>query len=199
MKATIWAVLALVISTTSVSAQEFDTKTSYGGPAASWLRIDSDAEFTIGVGDGVTHGCWRNAKAIKSAIALELTRSSYKVIEESSLNSFDIWISGTGSEIVNGTCVVAYELLVYRHIIDRFIADNHRLSSIVPAIMWRGGGVRWASKGEINQHLKEGYVNLIQEFLIGIPGKQKEALKNIGEFSAASSEAKTYWSNFKVK
>lgn len=129
---------------------------------------------------------------------MELTRSNYTVVEVAEASWYKIVIFGIGSEVNDDFCTISWEFHIARWVILPHLMDDHSLKENIPLAIWDRSGLFWDDKSNTNQIMKRIIVESVQEFLVEVPKAQRDALKKVLESEYTSSEAKAYWSKFKI-
>jgi hypothetical protein len=199
----IWGILALVVTITfapAVNAAELTNTFLRGfGKDVGWLGLNKQQKFEVKIIDSVNDGCWTNSKSVKTAVESELKRSGYKLADGYVVGPIIVYIHSVGYAIDNRkSCIVSYKLDIQRMLTDNFSSVKHHLRSWVYAPLWTRSGVMNGPKNGINQKLKDNYVDLMQSFLTGIAAEKKAILEEIARANYVSSEARAYWSNYKI-
>jgi hypothetical protein len=199
----IWGILALVVTITfapAVNAAELTNTFLRGfGKDVGWLGLNKQQKFEVKIIDSVKDGCWTNSKSVKTAIESELKRSGYKLADEYVVGPIIVTIRSVGYAVDDRkSCIVSYELDIQRMLTDNFSSVKHHLRSWVYASLWTRSGVMNGPKNGINRKLKDNYIDLIQSFLTGIAAEKKAILEEIARVDYVSSEARTYWSNYRI-
>ena len=185
--------ILLLASATASLASDFASDTFVFGADARWMHIDQQREFFVEISDQVSNGCWTNSEAVKNSVELELTRSGYLLSDKSKLNSLDVYIKSVGFGVNERTCAVSYNLSVSGPYFTRYVSGNHRIEALNYSPFFTGRGITTQPKGDIDQKLRETFVNLIQEFLVEIPRQQKKFLQSAAS-KAKEEDARLYWS-----
>lgn len=195
-----WGLLALVttISFAPATRAEEITNTIIWENSSSWLKLNKGVEFRVMTVDNVKDGCWTNAKTVKTAVQTVLERSGYKIADEAATVTFQIFLSSIGGKAGGGLCAVTYDLGVRWRGSDEFNSRGHKITAITNTPLWEFNGILTGSKNEMNERLKEKYVDLVQSFLNEIDVKRRAVLKEISESTTLTPEAKAYWSNYKI-
>ena len=198
-----WEILALVVAITfapTINAAELTNTFIRGfGKDVGWLGLNKEQKFEVKIIDSVKDGCWTNAKSVKTAVESELKRSGYKLADEYVVGPIIVYIHSVGYAIDDRkSCIVSYELDIQRMLADKFSSVKHHLRSWVYASLWTRSGVMNGPKYGINREIKDNYVDLMQSFLSGIAAEKIAILEEIARVDYVSSEAKAYWSNYKV-
>ncbi len=196
MKTILSVVLALVVTTGQVWAGETESYISNETP--SWLSLSKENPISVHIRDRVSDGCWTNSKAVKNAVELELTRSNYTVSESSKDAWYTITIFGMGGEVNDDFCAISWRIYIVRYANIQHQFGDHQLDEAIPVAIWSLSGMFWNDKSKTSQMMKRVFVESIQEFLVEVPKAQREALKQVLESEYTSSEAKAYWSKFKI-
>lgn len=200
----IWGILMLVVAipfAPAINAAELTNTFIRGfGKDVGWLGLNKEQKFEVKIIDSVKDGCWTNAKSVKTALESELKRSGYKLADEYVVGPIIVYIYSVGYAVDNRkSCIVSYELDIQRMLSENFSSVKHHLRSWVYASLWTRSGVLNGPKNGINRKLKDNYVDLMQGFLTGIAAEKKAILEEIAGANYVSSEARTYWSNYKIE
>ena len=196
-------ILALVVAITfapAINAAELTNTFIRGfGKDVGWLGLNKEQRFEVKIIDSVKDGCWTNSKSVKKAVESELQRSGYKLADEYVVGPIIVYIHSVGYAIDDRkSCIVSYELDIQRMLADKFSSVKHHLRSWVYASLWRRSDVINGPKKGINRKIKDIYVDLMQSFLTGIAAEKKAILEEIARVDYVSSEARAYWSNYKI-
>jgi len=199
----IWGILALVVAIAfapAINAAELTNTFIRGfGIDVGWLGLNKEQKFEVKIIDSVKDGCWTNSKSVKKAVESELKRSGYQLADEYVVGPIIVYIHSVGYAVDDRkSCIVSYELDIQRMLADNFSSVKHHLRSWVYASLWTQSGVMNNPKNGINRKLKDNYVDLMQSFLAGISAEKEAILEEIARVDYVSSEAKDYWSNYKV-
>ncbi len=197
----IWRLLALVVTITfaPVTQAQETTNTIIWENSSSWLKLNKGVEFRVKTLDSVKDGCWTNAKTVKTAVQMVVERSGYQIADEAVTVTFQLFLSSIGGEAGGGLCAVTYDLEVRWRGSDEFSSSGHKITAITNTPLWEFNGILTGSKSEMNERLKEKYVDLVQSFLNDIDVKRRAVLKEISESVNLTPEAKAYWSNYKIE
>ena len=195
-----WRLLVLVVTISLAPATKAEeiTNTIIWENSSSWLKLNKGVEFRVKILDSVKNGCWTNAKTVKTAVESVLKRSGYKIADEAVTVTFQIFLSSIGEEAGGGSCAVTYDLEVRWRGSDEFSSSGHKITAITNTPLWEFNGILTGSKNEMNERLKEKYVDLAQSFLNDIDVRRRAVLKEISGSATLTPEAKAYWSNYKI-
>jgi len=196
----IWRILSLVVTITfaPVTQAQETTNTIIWENSSSWMKLNKGVEFRVKTFDSVKDGCWTNAKIVKTAVQTVLEENGYKIADEAVTVTFQIFLSSIGGEAGGGLCAVTYDLEVRWRGSDEFNSSGHKITAITNTPLWEFNGILTGSKNEMNERLKEKYVDLVQSFINQIDVKRRAVLKEISESATLTPEAKAYWSNYKI-
>ena len=196
-----WKLSALVVTISLAPATKAEeiTNTIIWENSSSWMNLNKGVEFQVKTLDSVKDGCWTNANTVKTAVQTVLERSGYKIADEAVTFTFQIFLSSIGGEAGGGLCAVTYDLEVRWRGSDEFNSSGHKITAITNTPLWEFNGILTGSKNEMNERLKEKYVDLMQSFLNDIDVKRRAVLKEISESVNLTPEAKAYWSNYKIE
>lgn len=195
-----WRLFALVVTISLAPATKAEeiTNTIIWENSSSWMNLNKGVEFQVKTFDSVKDGCWTNAKTVKTAVQTVLKRSGYKIAGEAVTVTFQIFLSSIGGEAGGRLCAVTYALEVRWRGSDEFSSSGHKITAITNTPLWDFNGILTGSKNEMNDRLKDKYVDLAQSFLNEIDVKRRAVLKEISESATLTPEAKAYWSNYKI-
>ena len=195
-----WRLFALVVTISLAPATKAEeiTNTIIWENSSSWMNLNKGVEFQVKTLDSVKDGCWTNTKTVKTAVQTVLERSGYKIADEAVTITFQIFLSSIGGEAGGKLCAVTYDLEVRWRGSDEFSSSGHKITAITNTPLWEFNGILTGSKNEMNERLKEKYVDLAQSFLNEIDVKRRAVLKEISESATLTPEAKAYWSNYKI-
>jgi len=196
-----WKLFALVVTISLAPATKAEeiTNTIIWENSSSWMNLNKGVEFQVKTLDSVKDGCWTNTKTVKTAVQTVLERSGYKIADEAVTFTFQIFLSSIGGEAGGKLCAVTYDLEVRRRGSDEFSSSGHKITAVTNTPLWEFNGILTGSKNEMNERLKEKYVDLMQSFLNDIDVKRRAVLKEISESVNLTPEAKAYWSNYKIE
>ena len=199
----IWGILALVVAITfapAINAAELTNTFIRGfGKDVGWLGLNKEQKFEVKIIDSVKDGCWTNSQSVKKAVESELKRSGYKLADEYVVGPIIVTIHSVGYAIDNRkSCIVSYELDIQRMLADKFSSVKHHLRSWIYASLWTRSDIINGPKNGINRKIKDNYVDLMQSFLTGIAAEKKAILEEIARVDYVSSEARAYWSNYRI-
>ena len=191
--------LVVTISLAPATKAEEITNTIIWENSSSWMNLNKGVEFQVKTFDSVKDGCWTNANTVKTAVQTVLERSGYKIADEAVTFTFQIFLSSIGGEAGGKLCAVTYDLEVRWRGSDEFNSSGHKITAITNTPLWEFNGILTGSKNEMNERLKEKYVDLMQSFLNDIDVKRRAVLKEINESATLTPEARAYWSNYKIE
>ncbi len=195
-----WRLLTLVVTISLAPATRAEeiTNTIIWENSSSWMKLNKGVEFLVKTLDSVKDGCWTNAKTVKTAVQTVLERSGYKIADEAVTDTFQIFLSSIGGKASEELCAVTYDLEVQWRGSDEFNSSGHKITAITNTPLWEFNGILTGSKNDMNERLKEKYVDLTQSFINEIDLKRRAVLKEISESVTLTPEAKAYWSNYKI-
>ena len=196
-----WKLFALLVTISLAPATKAEeiTNTIIWENSSSWMNLNKGVEFQVKTLDSVKDGCWTNANTVKTAVQAVLERGGYKIADEAVTFTFQIFLSSIGGEAGGGLCAVTYDLEVRWRGSDEFSSSGHKITAVTNTPLWEFNGILTGSKNEMNERLKEKYVDLMQSFLNDIDVKRRAVLKEISESVNLTPEAKAYWSNYKIE